>query len=123
MKQVTSNTGAAITPLSPLSHSASALGSSPGSLAISSRRSVSGRWQRCSLVAVLALTVGLTGGKPLLPHSSPSTAAIAVKLAIGVGLILFGEPALPSGHDARVIGDEPVVAVDWQGAVHYGEKA
>ena len=30
---------------------------------------------------------------------------------------------LPSGHDAWVVGDEPVVAVDWQGAVHYGEKA
>jgi hypothetical protein len=30
---------------------------------------------------------------------------------------------LPSGHDAWVIGDEPVVAVDWQGALHYGEKA
>lgn len=29
---------------------------------------------------------------------------------------------LPSGHDAWVIGDEPVVAIDWQGAVHYGEK-
>ncbi|RAG85568.1 GAP family protein [Streptacidiphilus pinicola] len=44
-----------------------------------------------SIVAVLALTVGLTGGKPLLPHSSPSTAAIAVKLAVGVGLIFVGE--------------------------------
>ncbi|WP_042409020.1 nuclear transport factor 2 family protein [Streptacidiphilus carbonis] len=30
---------------------------------------------------------------------------------------------LPSGHDAWVVGDEPVVAVDWQGAVHYAEKA
>ena len=30
---------------------------------------------------------------------------------------------LPSGHDAWVIGDEQAVAVDWQGAVHYGEKA
>jgi hypothetical protein len=30
---------------------------------------------------------------------------------------------LPSGHDAWVIGDEPVVVVDWQGAVHYGEQA
>jgi hypothetical protein len=30
---------------------------------------------------------------------------------------------LPSGHDAWVIGDEPVVLVDWQGAVHYAEKA
>ena len=30
---------------------------------------------------------------------------------------------LPSGHDAWVVGDEPVVAVDWQGALHYGEQA
>jgi hypothetical protein len=28
--------------------------------------------------------------------------------------------ALPSGHDAWVIGDEPVVVVDWQGASEYG---
>jgi hypothetical protein len=26
-------------------------------------------------------------------------------------------PVLPSGHDAWVIGDEPVVLVDWFGAV------
>jgi hypothetical protein len=30
---------------------------------------------------------------------------------------------LPSGHDAWVVGDEPVVAVDWQGALNYGKKA
>ncbi len=29
---------------------------------------------------------------------------------------------LPSGHDAWVIGDETVVVVDWQGAVHYAQK-
>lgn len=27
--------------------------------------------------------------------------------------------ALPSGHDAWVVGDEPVVIVDWWGASHY----
>jgi hypothetical protein len=27
--------------------------------------------------------------------------------------------ALPSGHDAWVVGDEPVVLVDWQGASNY----
>ena len=26
---------------------------------------------------------------------------------------------LPSGHDAWVVGDEPVVVVDWWGASHY----
>jgi hypothetical protein len=30
--------------------------------------------------------------------------------------------ALPSGHDAWVVGDEPVVVVDWFGASHYAEK-
>jgi hypothetical protein len=30
--------------------------------------------------------------------------------------------SLPSGHDAWVVGDEPVVVVDWFGASHYAEK-
>ena len=29
---------------------------------------------------------------------------------------------LPSGHDAWVVGDEQVVVVDWQGAVHYAQQ-
>ena len=29
--------------------------------------------------------------------------------------------SLPSGHDAWVIGDEPVVAVDWYGASSYAK--
>jgi hypothetical protein len=31
--------------------------------------------------------------------------------------------ALPSGHDAWVVGDEPVVVVDWCGASKYGTQA
>jgi hypothetical protein len=31
--------------------------------------------------------------------------------------------ALPSGHDAWVVGDEPVVVVDWFGASNYGKQA
>jgi hypothetical protein len=31
--------------------------------------------------------------------------------------------ALPSGHDAWVIGDEPVVTVDWFGAGNYARTA
>jgi quercetin dioxygenase-like cupin family protein len=27
--------------------------------------------------------------------------------------------SLPAGHDAWVVGDEPVVVVDWSGATHY----
>ena len=30
---------------------------------------------------------------------------------------------LPSGHDAWVVGDEPVVVVDWWGASHYARGA
>ena len=29
---------------------------------------------------------------------------------------------LPSGHDAWVVGDEPVVVVDWWGASHYARS-
>jgi hypothetical protein len=28
---------------------------------------------------------------------------------------------IPAGHDAWVVGSEPVVAVDWHGAMHYAE--
>ena len=39
------------------------------------------------------------------------------------GTELIAEPgdvtALPSGHDAWVIGDEPVIVVDWFGASNY----
>ena len=37
-----------------------------------------------TLVGIVALTVLVTGGKPLIPQSAPSTGALAVKLAIGV---------------------------------------
>lgn len=30
---------------------------------------------------------------------------------------------LPSGHDAWVVGDEPVVVVDWYGASNYAKRA
>ncbi len=29
--------------------------------------------------------------------------------------------SLPSGHDAWVVGNEPVVVVDWYGATHYAK--
>lgn len=29
---------------------------------------------------------------------------------------------LPSGHDAWVVGDEPVVLVDWYGASNYAKR-
>jgi len=43
-----------------------------------------------TLVAIVALTVLVTDGKPLIPHSNPSTAALALKLAIGVVLVFIG---------------------------------
>ncbi len=30
--------------------------------------------------------------------------------------------SLPSGHDAWVVGKEPVVLIDWFGATHYAER-
>lgn len=29
---------------------------------------------------------------------------------------------LPHGHDAWMVGDEPVVVVDWSGASHYAKE-
>jgi hypothetical protein len=43
-----------------------------------------------TLVAIVAATVLLTGGKPLLPQSAPSTAALSIKLAIGFVLVFTG---------------------------------
>jgi len=43
-----------------------------------------------TLVAIVAVTVAVTGGKPLIPHSNPSTAALSVKLAIGGVLVYIG---------------------------------
>ena len=30
--------------------------------------------------------------------------------------------SLPSGHDAWVVGPEPVILIDWQGAIQYAQK-
>jgi threonine/homoserine/homoserine lactone efflux protein len=43
-----------------------------------------------TLVVIVAVTVFLTGGKPLRPQTAPSTAALTVKLAIGVVLVYIG---------------------------------
>jgi hypothetical protein len=51
-----------------------------------------------SLVLVLALVVLATGGTPLARDSTPSTAVLAIKLALGVGLVAFGE------HRRRLLG-------------------
>jgi threonine/homoserine/homoserine lactone efflux protein len=46
-------------------------------------------WLAC-LVAVIAAVVLVTGGKPPAPSTAPSAAVDAVKLAVGVVLILLG---------------------------------
>jgi threonine/homoserine/homoserine lactone efflux protein len=42
-----------------------------------------------TLVGIVALTALVTGGKPLIPQSAPSTAALAVKLLAGVVLVVI----------------------------------
>ncbi|WP_435972162.1 GAP family protein [Streptomyces sp. Qhu_M48] len=71
-----------------------------------------------NLMVVIALVVLLTGGQPLARHSAPSTAAIAVKLAFGVALVLYGtyrhrRPPRPHGPPrwtARIDNASPVTA-------------
>jgi hypothetical protein len=48
---------------------------------------------------------------------------LAIKMDDGTELIAGpGDvTALPSGHDAWVVGDEPVVVIDWYGASNYGK--
>jgi hypothetical protein len=43
-----------------------------------------------TIAAIIAATVVITGGEPLIPKSAPSTASYVVKLVIGIGLILIG---------------------------------
>jgi threonine/homoserine/homoserine lactone efflux protein len=45
-------------------------------------------WLAC-LVVVIAAVVLLTGGKPPQPSTAPSTAVLAIKLALGVVLIFY----------------------------------
>ncbi|MER5473127.1 GAP family protein [Streptomyces sp. NPDC002935] len=71
-----------------------------------------------NLVAVIACVVLLTGGQPPARHSVPSTASIAVKLAIGVVLVLYGahrrrRPPRPHGPPrwtARIDNASPATA-------------
>jgi threonine/homoserine/homoserine lactone efflux protein len=66
-------------------------------------------WLAC-LVVVIAAVVLVTGGKPPAPNTAPSTAALAVKLALGILLIGFavrqrrrmGRPRKPPTWMARL---------------------
>ncbi|MER6678040.1 GAP family protein [Streptomyces sp. NPDC000983] len=71
-----------------------------------------------NLVAVIAVVVLLTGGQPPARHTTPSTAAVAAKLAIGLALVLYGayrhrRPPRPHGPPrwaARIDNASPVTA-------------
>ncbi|MFC8588019.1 GAP family protein [Streptomyces sp. NPDC057217] len=71
-----------------------------------------------NLIAVIAVVVLLTGGRPPERHSAPSTAAIVAKLVIGLALMLYGayrhrRPPRPHGPPrwaARVDDASPVTA-------------
>ena len=76
-----------------------------------------------TLVAIVALTVLVTGGKPLIPNSNPSTGALAVKLAIGVVLVVIAyrrwgkwESAEPKGQPRWMARHRPRQPADGGGA-------
>lgn len=64
------------------------------------------------LIAVIACVLLLTGGEPPARHSAPSTAAACVKVALGLGLVVYGvhrrrrphRPHGPPRWTARVDG-------------------
>ncbi len=65
-----------------------------------------------TLVVIVAVTVLVTGGKPLIPQSSPSTAALAVKLAAGVVLVLIA-----ARRRARPARTEPKKQPKWMSSI------
>ncbi|MGA5069334.1 GAP family protein [Streptomyces exfoliatus] len=71
-----------------------------------------------NLITVIVVVVLLTGGQQPARHSTPSTAAIAAKLAIGVALVLYSayrhrrppRPPSPPRWTARIDDASPVTA-------------
>jgi hypothetical protein len=71
-----------------------------------------------NLVTVIACVMLLTGGQPPARHSAPSTAVLAVKLAIGLALVVYGthrrrRPPRPHGPPrwaARIDNASPATA-------------
>ncbi|MBF9069878.1 GAP family protein [Streptacidiphilus fuscans] len=68
-------------------------------------------WLAC-LVVVIALVLLGTGGTPPRPHTVPSSVAEAVKLAIGLALICFGE------YKRRKAAGKPRTPPTWLGRLH-----
>jgi hypothetical protein len=59
------------------------------------------------------------------PHYQYHVAGrLAIKMDDGTELVAGpGDvTSLPSGHDAWVVGDEPVIVVDWFGASNYAKR-
>ena len=77
-------------------------------------------WLAC-LVVVIGAVVLLTGGKPPAPATAPFTAALAIKLALGVVLILYavrqerrrGRPRKTPAWMARLDGSRPGARPAW----------
>ncbi|MDF3300241.1 GAP family protein [Streptomyces tropicalis] len=63
-------------------------------------------WLAC-LVAVIAIVLAITGGHPPPPKSPPSTAVLALKLAIGVSLVGYGEYRRRRRTDRSARGTSP----------------
>ncbi|WP_279632351.1 GAP family protein [Streptomyces nigra] len=63
-------------------------------------------WTAC-FVVVLVLVLTLTGGSPPEPRSPPSTAALAVKLAIGVALVALRRARAPAAPERTRAGRAP----------------
>jgi hypothetical protein len=71
-----------------------------------------------SLTVIVAAVVLLLGGKPLKTNTSPSTAGLAVKLAVGVALLYIayrqrqrmGRPRKPPSWMAKLNGLKPLGA-------------
>jgi hypothetical protein len=65
-----------------------------------------------TLVVIVAVTVLVTGGKPLIPKSAPSTAALTLKLAIGVVLVFVA-----MRRRARPARTEPRKQPKWMSSI------
>lgn len=57
-------------------------------------------WLAC-LVVLIAGVLLLTGGRPPVHRSAPSTAALAVKLVLGIGMVVYGERKRRRGSRPR----------------------
>lgn len=57
-------------------------------------------WLAC-LVLLIAAVTALTGGRPVMHRSAPSTAALALKLALGLGMVVYGERKRRGGTRPR----------------------